>query len=361
MEFRDKIIAKKRNIQIFSGKSEPLLGLSKPFGSLRLWQQWHLSTYSAKNPILLFRKKQLPLHPISRTGKCTMNTDVLIEGQEPALAIEKEVIYLDNLKEVERLSTDISVKMEYNAIVHCRKGLVQLEIGGNEQVRVQAGKLLLVPNRKLLQPMMVSTDVDIAILLISDRMLKRVLGPQMDIWNRSMYLKQTYVIDGQHWTDAVKAYSPGLFKDESIQLFNEILLAFLRVLLLIICEELLQAERIKVTDDVSTDRDKQIFQQFLHFLSQEKQKHQQVNYYAEKLCITPKYLSTVCRKVSGKSPIQWITDSVMEDSYQLLRTTDMTVKEISNKLGFPNSSFFGQYFREHTGTTPIEYRTKYTV
>lgn len=290
-----------------------------------------------------------------------MEADALIESQEPALAIEKEVIYLDSLKEVERLSTDSSVKMEYNAIVHCRKGLVQLEIGGNEQVRVQAGKLLLVPNRKLLQPMMVSTDVDIAILLISDHMLKQALGPQIDIWNRAMYLKQTYVIDGEHWTGVLKAYSHGIFKSVDLQLFNHIVLAFLRVLLLIICGELLQSERITVSDDDSTDRDKKIFQQFLYILSHEKQKRQQVNYYAEKLCITPKYLSTVCRKVSSKSPKRWITDSVMEDIYQLLRTTDMTVKEISNKMGFPNSSFFGQYFREHTGMTPIEYRTKSTV
>lgn len=287
-----------------------------------------------------------------------MNADVLIEGQEPALAIDKEVIFLDSLKEVQQLSTDTSVKMDYNAIVHCRKGLVQLEIGGKEQVRVQAGKLLLVPNRKLLQPMMVSTDVDVAILLISDRVLKQVLGPQMDIWNRAMYLKEIYVIDGQRWTDALNSYSRGVFRGEEFQLFNEILLAFLRVLLLIICEELLQAERIHILNDVSTDRDKKLFQQFLSILSHEQQKRKQVNYYAEKLCITPKYLSTVCRKVSGKSPIRWITDGVMEDCYELLRSTNLTVKEISNKLGFPNSSFFGQYFREHAGTTPIEYRTK---
>ena len=286
-----------------------------------------------------------------------MNADVLIESQEPALAIEKEVLYLDSLKEVERLSTDASVKMTYNAIVLCRRGVVQLEIGGKEQVRVQAGKLLLIPTRKLLQPMMVSTDVDVAILLISDRVLKRVLGPQMDIWIRAMYLKETYVIDGQRWNDALKSYTRSVFRGEELRLFNEIVLAFLRVLLLIICEELLQAERIHIIDDVSTDRDKTLFHQFLDILSHEQQKRQQVNYYAEKLCITSKYLSTICRKVSGKSPIHWITDSVMEDSYQLLRTTGLTVKEISNKLGFPNSSFFGQYFREHAGMTPIEYRS----
>ena len=290
-----------------------------------------------------------------------MKSDVLIEGLEPALAIEKEVIYLDSLKEVEQLSTDTSVQMEYNAIVHCRKGVVQLEIGGNEHVRVQAGKLLLVPNRKMLQPMMVSTDVEFAIMLISDRVLKRVLGPQMDIWNRAIYLKGTYVIDGQRWTEALKAFSHVVFRGENLQLFNDFVLAFLRVLLLIICEELLQTECITVSNDDSSDRSKKLFQQFLCVLSHEKQKRQQVDYYAEKLCITPKYLSTICRKVSGKSPIHWITDSVMEDSYQLLRTTDMTVKEISNKLGFPNSSFFGQFFREHAGMTPIEYRTKSAV
>ena len=109
----------------------------------------------------------------------------------------------------------------------------------------------------------------------------------------------------------------------------------------------------------STEREKQLFNQFLGMLQHEQQKRQQVSYYAEHLSITPKYLSTLCRNVSGKSPMKWITDSVMEDCYQLLRDTDITVKEISNRLGFPNSSFFGQYFREQAGMTPIEYRTKY--
>lgn len=335
-----------------------------------LWHQMCLVTQYIMSKQEHFLRKNQRRYFAENVYLCTrfengnrrmMNTDVLIGNQDPILTIEKEVMFLDGLNEVEQLSADASVKMDYNAIVHCRKGLVQLEIGGKEQVRVQAGKLLLVPARKLLHPMMVSTDVDIAILLISDRVLKRVLGPQLDIWNRAMYLKETYVIDGQRWTDALKLYSRGVFKGAELHLFDDIVMAFLRVLLLIICEVLLQTEPIHKTNDVSTDRDKTLFHQFLDLLSQEQQKRQQVNYYAEKLCITPKYLSTVCRKVSGKSPIHWITDCVMEDCYQLLRSTDLTVKEISNKLGFPNSSFFGQYFREHAGLTPIEYRTKNAV
>ena len=277
------------------------------------------------------------------------------------MAIEKEVVYLDSLKEVERMQTDAPLKMEYNAIIHCRKGRVMLEMGGKEQVRAQAGQLLLVPARKLFQPMMVSTDVDAAVLFISDRVLKRVLGLQIDIWNRAMYLQEIYVIDGQRWTDALKSQSRSVYRGEELRLFNDLVLAFLRVLLLIICEELLRTERIHLPDNASTDRDKMLFHQFLDLLLHEQQKRQQVSFYAEKLNITSKYLSTICSKVSGKSPVRWITDSVMEDCYQLLRTTDLTVKEISNRLGFPNPSFFGQYFREQAGMTPIEYRTKHTI
>ena len=290
-----------------------------------------------------------------------MNADNLLEGQPPTMAIEKEVVYLDSLKEVERMQTDAPLKMEYNAIIHCRKGRVMLEMGGKEQVRAQAGQLLLVPVRKLFQPMMVSTDVDAAVLFISDRVLKRVLGLQIDIWNRAMYLQEIYVIDGQRWTDALKSQSRSVYRGEELRLFNDLVLAFLRVLLLIICEELLRTERIHLPDNASTDRDKMLFHQFLDLLLHEQQKRQQVSFYAEKLNITSKYLSTICSKVSGKSPVRWITDSVMEDCYQLLRTTDLTVKEISNRLGFPNPSFFGQYFREQAGMTPIEYRTKHTI
>ena len=102
-----------------------------------------------------------------------------------------------------------------------------------------------------------------------------------------------------------------------------------------------------------------LFNQFLDLLHVEQIKRRKVGYYSAKLYVTPKYLSKVCSKVSGKTPMRWITEAVMSDCYQLLRDTQLTVKEISNRLGFPNSSFFGQYFREQAGITPIEYRSKY--
>jgi len=182
----------------------------------------------------------------------------------------------------------------------------------------------------------------------------------VNIWNRAMYLNETYIVDARRWSDVLHLQSDNVFRSGDFALKSEFVLSFLRELLLIVCEELLRLQSVdESSGEQSTEREKQLFNQFLGMLQHEQQKRQQVSYYAEHLSITPKYLSTLCRNVSGKSPMKWITDSVMEDCYQLLRDTDITVKEISNRLGFPNSSFFGQYFREQAGMTPIEYRTKY--
>ena len=288
------------------------------------------------------------------------DTNTLLAGRELISIIEDEVLFLDNLSEVEKLSDVVPLRMEYNALVHCRHGRVLLELGGSQQVLVKAGQLLMVPAQKLLQPMMVSTDVDAGALLISDRVLKSVLGPQIGIWNRAMYLRETYVIDLQRWSDAMHSQANSVFKGEQLALHREFMLSFLRIYLLIICEELLREDKTAMEEEVvSTDREKMLFGRFLDVLQHEKQKKRQVAYYAEQLCITPKYLSKISRNVSGKSPLRWINDSVMEDCYAMLRNTELTVKEISDRLGFPNPSFFGQYFREQAGITPVVYRTKY--
>ena len=282
--------------------------------------------------------------------------NAIVGDAEPVQVIEDEVVFLDNLRELVTLSSTSPVKMDYNAVILCRRGKIMLEIGGNSQVRLEKGQLMLVPAQKLLQPMMVSTDIDAVALLISNRVLKAALGPQADIWNHAMYISETYVITGDQWTRLLQDSVNSIFKDKDLKLRNEFLYAFLRILFLVICEELLRTEGDWTEEDTSNDREKRLFKRFLELLSSEPYKRQQVNYYAEKLCVTPKYLSTVCHKASGQSPIHWITDSVMGECYELLRNSTLSVKEISDRLGFPNSSFFGQFFRRQAGMTPLEYR-----
>lgn len=285
------------------------------------------------------------------------DTKGLLDNQGVVKRITDGIWFLEGLQDIQKVSTFSAIKMEHNAIIHCRKGRLLLEIGGGKQLKAHEGQLILIPTEKLLHPMMVSTDVEVSSLIVSDKMLRTILGPQIGIWNSAIYMQETFVIDGKRWTNILRDHSLAIFQGGDLKLGSEITMSFLRTLLLIVCEQLLRQESTSKAIDTSTDRDKEIFNQFLILLGHEQHKRRQVSYYAERLYITPKYLSTVCTRVSGKSPMRWITDSVMEQCYTLLKTTNMSIKEISNQMGFPNPSFFGQYFRDEAGMTPLEYRT----
>lgn len=98
------------------------------------------------------------------------------------------------------------------------------------------------------------------------------------------------------------------------------------------------------------------FRRFLSLLATDITISREVQYYADKLCITPKYLTIITRQISGQSAANWITHSVILNAKALLSTTQLTVQQISVRLNFPNPSFFGQYFLRHTGMTPKEFR-----
>lgn len=272
-------------------------------------------------------------------------------------AMGDEILFVDNLRDAKDLPY---VRKSYNSIVHCRGGRIVVEMGGSHQVKVVPGQLLLMPAGKLMEPMLVSADTEASALLISDRMLKSVLGNQINIWNKAMYMREIYVVEGNDWLGGIQKYTRTVFKIEKMPLLSrEIMVSFLRTMLLMVCEELLRHEDMALNTDTSSIHDKEIFNQFLQLLSSQKQKRQRVAFYADQLHITPKYLSSISKKVSGKNPMRWITESTMQDCYSLLKDTDMSIKEISNKLGFPNSSFFSQYFREQANVTPMEYRVEH--
>ena len=99
-----------------------------------------------------------------------------------------------------------------------------------------------------------------------------------------------------------------------------------------------------------------LFRRFLSLLATDITISREVQYYADKLCITPKYLTIVTRQISGNSATEWITRSVIINAKALLASTQLTIQQVSNRLNFPNPSFFGQYFLRHTGMTPKEFR-----
>ena len=82
----------------------------------------------------------------------------------------------------------------------------------------------------------------------------------------------------------------------------------------------------------------------------------QMEFYAEKLFLTPKYLSAKIKVLTNKSANEWINEFLILEAKSLLKSTDMAIKEIAYRLGFPDASTFGKFFRKYVEITPKQYR-----
>ena len=104
-----------------------------------------------------------------------------------------------------------------------------------------------------------------------------------------------------------------------------------------------------------------IFQNFMQALYKHSRAHRDVAYYAGLQCVTPRYFTSLVNKKSGRTPLQWIAMFVISEAKHLLSHTDMSIKEIADKLNFSNQSFFGRYFKHYAGVSPSAYRAEDTI
>ncbi len=99
-----------------------------------------------------------------------------------------------------------------------------------------------------------------------------------------------------------------------------------------------------------------IVEHFMELVQEHYRKERLIGFYADKLCITPKYLSKLVKETTGRSAGDWIERHVTLEARAMLQSSDMTIQQIAASLNFPNQSFFGKYFKRATGISPKQYR-----
>ena len=99
-----------------------------------------------------------------------------------------------------------------------------------------------------------------------------------------------------------------------------------------------------------------ISKEFMRLVKDNFRSERQLQFYADKLCITPRYLSRVVKECTGSSAADWIERYVVLEARALLKSTSMTIQQISDELNFPSQTFFGKYFKRRVGMSPKLYR-----
>ena len=269
---------------------------------------------------------------------------------------DDDLVLFDSVK---LLVAPQSSRLKMNIVAFCTQGKIQIDLNGNTIV-FEANQILACPSNVSFSNIMMSPDFEFKALFISDKMLQEVLRTRMNSWMNLLYVRKSHVatLGAVEIGFLVRFYEmlKVTFDERDNNPYaSEVIESLLRGGFLSLLGFLLTqlGEKNPPEGRKSTEM---VFQQFLDLLSNQTVKHRTVEYYAKELCVTPKYLSAVCKTHSRKTANAWIRDYVLDDIRYYLMQTNLSIKQICALLGFPNSSFFGRYVKEHFGVPPSQLR-----
>ena len=153
-------------------------------------------------------------------------------------------------------------------------------------------------------------------------------------------------------------------RDRSSMLYHDIVRSLLSTMLLEILAIMRSDKDEAAEQDIQSDtapgfHRRRLADKFMQLVEQSDGRIRKVDDFANQLNITPKYLSTLLKETLNRRPSEIIHFFTLKAIEHRLRFTEMTMQEIANDLNFPNASFFGKYFKEHSGITPLEFRNKF--
>lgn len=187
------------------------------------------------------------------------------------------------------------------------------------------------------------------IAVTTDYILNMPSAIDTSIFSYSRYIPVMQVSDSKF--DDFQSYFRFLYKEskDKSTFQNEILSSILYALILEILGEYDAQYNLNAGAEIKSH---DISDKFFHLLAVYYKENRTVQFYADKLNITSKSLTTSIKKATGRPVLEWLHEAVLIEAKMLLKTTDLTVQEISDRLNFSSPSAFVQFFKKHTGTTP---------
>lgn len=245
-------------------------------------------------------------------------------------------------------------------IMVCESGSSTVNINLNEY-HIRENSILIHKPNNILQ--MTGTSETKGYLIGFDESVQQQVDINVRGLSPSMLqLQDQHVLDvspeeSRNLQGLIRNIADEITNSRDMPYFDEIVRSYLSLFVYKLCS--IFSKGLKNRPNVESSaksRNESYFHRFMLELSEHYKSERSVGFYASQLCITPKYLTTLIKKVSGKSAAEWIDRYVILEAKNLLRYSSMSIQEVAYYLNFPNQSFFGKYFKHQTGMSPSAYK-----
>ena len=253
--------------------------------------------------------------------------------------------------------SNYACRIEGGAFLFCRSGRAEAsvnqyqgEVRRNTMVLLLPGSVLMLTDR--------TEDFRVTFCAFSRDLFSEAafrLDPSFfrALRERPISYPPTRIVEGAAIWFQMAAYT---YRDRSNVFRNTIIKNRLQNVLLESYDKMQRfASRQPRTPEITT-RQTDLFQRFVALVHEHCSQRREVSFYADKLCISTRYLSTIVRSVARSSAKEFIDRAVILEIKMMLQSTDLSVQEIAYRLRFPDQSYLGRFFKKRTGESPTEYR-----
>ena len=278
-----------------------------------------------------------------------------VTDNEKIVYKDDRMIIIDNSNVTDTLNTS-PIKSEWFVALLCIEGESTIYIN-NEMYSIHKNDFLLCHPQTIFEHKITNLDFKYCGFYLSPEYVKQISLISSNSWNAILFIENNPIIalDENESSLFLQYYNliRSKFETESQHHLKQLIDMLLQAFIYEFHDSM--EKRIKIDPPQYNSADN-LFISFLDILVNSYPKQRSVSYYAEKLFVTPKYLSAICKEISGETASDLITRYVKKDIENLLKQPNKTIKEIANELDFANLSFFGKYVKRIFGVSPKEYR-----
>lgn len=252
-------------------------------------------------------------------------------------------------------------RMDYYALCICTAGEINIEID-RQKYKVDVDSFLIAAPSTIVKFGKTSDDFMMKLLFFDKNFLIKNISNPFIIEKMNLFSKGSYGIVKTTATNSSllqnlldyldkKSKKQGKFTEEIIRtiIFN----------LLLETAEIMEQEH--AANPEKEEGKKDLYLKFSKLIRENITRERTVQFYADQLHVSNKYLIELIKKASGKTPHEVIDEALLKEAYVMLGNPGITISEIAFELQFNSASAFGRFFKKHTSLSPSEYRTKENI